>query len=327
MPNYGLMNEMVNGIREGMLAFQTARQIKRQNKMENLMKGVQENPETGELEYTPEMKEQKRVEGLLKKQQLAEYEPGSASKALTGLLGEGAVPETMSLREAKELAPFYTTKMKQRDESDLDKAYKQAKITSLLTPKPIEAPGQKFSNVTEIRKEFNNRPEVKTFRDVSTQYEKIKKAAEVPSAAGDLSLIFGYMKMLDPGSTVREGEFANAQNAGGVDDQLRNMYNKARSGERLNDKQRADFINQANNLFLSHQTAFEKAKGEYSDIADIYKIDKNLIFGKQPTASGLLKTKSPIKPSQLTGPKIGEIVDGFKFKGGDPSLKENWEKQ
>ena len=30
MPNYGLLTEMANGIREGMLAYQTASQIKRQ---------------------------------------------------------------------------------------------------------------------------------------------------------------------------------------------------------------------------------------------------------------------------------------------------------
>jgi len=39
--------------------------------------------------------------------------------------------------------------------------------------------------------------------------------------------------MLDPGSVVRESEFATAQNAAGVPDQVRNMYNKVLSGTRL----------------------------------------------------------------------------------------------
>ena len=28
-----------------------------------------------------------------------------------------------------------------------------------------------------------------------------------------------------------------------------------------------------------------------------------------------------------TAPKAGDIVEGYKFKGGDPSDQSNWEKQ
>ena len=38
----------------------------------------------------------------------------------------------------------------------------------------------------------------------------------MPDAAGDMALIFSYMKMLDPNSTVREGEYATAQDAGSI---------------------------------------------------------------------------------------------------------------
>lgn len=59
-----------------------------------------------------------------------------------------------------------------------------------------------------MRKEVTDR--VKDQREVLTMYQKVQAAAHQPSAANDLSLIFGYMKMLDPGSVVREQEFANA---------------------------------------------------------------------------------------------------------------------
>lgn len=84
-------------------------------------------------------------------------------------------------------------------------------------------------------------------------YQSIRAAAQNPSAAGDLALIFSYMRMLDPGSTVREGEFANAQNAAGVPDQIRNAYNRMVSGERLNPRQRADFVRQAQRQFTQAQ--------------------------------------------------------------------------
>lgn len=83
-------------------------------------------------------------------------------------------------------------------------------------------------------------------------YETVKNTAELKTAAGDLSLIFAYMKILDPNSTVREGEFANAQNAGGVDDKIRNLYNKVMKGTRLSDRQRKDFVNNAGVLYNSY---------------------------------------------------------------------------
>jgi hypothetical protein len=56
------------------------------------------------------------------------------------------------------------------------------------------------------------------------------------------------MKVLDPGSTVREGEFANAQNAAGVPDRIRNLFNNWSKGQRLDENQRQDFITQAKKI-------------------------------------------------------------------------------
>lgn len=115
----------------------------------------------------------------------------------------------------------------------------------------------------DLRKEFNALPEVKQFKEVAVAYDKVRRAAADPSAAGDLGLIFAYMKMLDPGSTVREGEFANAQNATGVDDRVRNIYNRAASGERLNPTQRADFVKQAQGYYAAHDAAYQPMVERY----------------------------------------------------------------
>ena len=85
-------------------------------------------------------------------------------------------------------------------------------------------------------------PTTKETQGVMAAFNRIQASADEPSAAGDLALIFNYMKMLDPGSVVREGEFANAQNAGGVSDRMRATYNKILKGERLSTNQRADFL-------------------------------------------------------------------------------------
>lgn len=111
--------------------------------------------------------------------------------------------------------------------------------------------------LTELSKGFNADKQVKDFKEVKISYETIKTAAENPSAAGDLSLIFAYMKVLDPGSTVREGEFANAQNAAGVPDRIRNLFNNWKEGERLSTDQRAEFVAQARRLAESREKSIE----------------------------------------------------------------------
>jgi len=119
----------------------------------------------------------------------------------------------------------------------------------------------------EMRKERNNLPTTKATQDVAVSYNKIQNAAKDPSAAGDLSLIFGYMKMLDPGSTVREGEFANAQNAAGVPSQVLNMYNRIQSGQRLNTEQRQDFINQAGKVYQAQMDIQNQVDSKFSELA------------------------------------------------------------
>jgi hypothetical protein len=107
--------------------------------------------------------------------------------------------------------------------------------------------------------------QAKPYIEVAQAYRKVLSAPE--SAAGDMSKIFGYMKILDPGSTVREGEAASAQNAAGVPDRILNLYNKALTGQRLNPTQRADFDNSAYKLVESQKQQFEGLKTHFKERA------------------------------------------------------------
>lgn len=107
----------------------------------------------------------------------------------------------------------------------------------------------------------------KPFFDTRDAYARVQQSANNPSPAGDLSLIFGYMRMLDPASTVREGEFATAQNATGVPQQVVNIYNRLLSGERLGPDQRADFLQQAKGLYGRAESQYKQLQDQYRGIA------------------------------------------------------------
>jgi hypothetical protein len=95
----------------------------------------------------------------------------------------------------------------------------------------------------------------------------INAAAQEASAAGDLALIFSYMKMLDPGSAVREQEFANAQNAAGVPERIRAAYNNTLRGERLTDTTRTDFVDRASSIYDSSLKQQIQLEHDYRDRA------------------------------------------------------------
>jgi hypothetical protein len=137
----------------------------------------------------------------------------------------------------------------------------------------------KPSDMASLRGQFNGEQAVKDATVVHAALKRVRKAANDPSAAGDLSLIFAYMKMLDPNSSVRETEYANAQNAAGVPDQVRNLWNRAQKGERLNPAQRADFLRQAQAQADGQREILRGVVGRYSEIATRNKMNpKDVVY-------------------------------------------------
>lgn len=138
-------------------------------------------------------------------------------------------------------------------------------------------PADQAKDERAMRKELAD--VLKEPKQIVDAYRRVESAASNPNAASDLSLIFGYMKMLDPGSVVREGEFANAQNAASVPDQVRNAWNKVLSGERLNPKQRAQFVGEARKLRDIAASTIATKEMEYGQMAEEYGYDPRRATG------------------------------------------------
>lgn len=135
-----------------------------------------------------------------------------------------------------------------------------------------------FDKEDKLRKEFEKG--TKDFIKVRDAFGRIQASASDPSAAGDLALIFNFMKVLDPGSTVREGEFATAASAAGIDQRLRAQYNKVIEGTRLGDTQRSDFVNRAQKLYASQLKQYQSHEDYYRGLAETYNLDpENVVYG------------------------------------------------
>lgn len=189
--------------------------------------------------------------------------------------------------------------------------------TGLLPPdKAMEAEAK-------LRREYSD--QTKGFQEVREAYRRVKSSNN--DAVGDLSLIFGYMKMLDPGSVVREGEFATAQNAAGVPERVQNIYNRAISGERLTPGQRKAFIGQAEKLFGSAQQQEKTVRTGLERIASGYGIKReNIFYDPSNTPEDAPRSSLPSPTPRSGGPAVGTVEGGYRFKGGDPSQQSSWER-
>lgn len=166
---------------------------------------------------------------------------------------------------------------------DLDS--KMAKIQMEKQKKALEQQLKQeettFDRGKKLRDEYSTK--TKEFQKVDDAFSRVKASTENPDPAGDIALIFNYMKMLDPGSVVREGEFATAQNAGGADVSIRNAYNRLLSGERLNPSQRKMFENRAEKLFSAAKKKADKQREDILGLGKRYNLNEQDIFGIQET--------------------------------------------
>lgn len=98
-------------------------------------------------------------------------------------------------------------------------------------------------------------------------------AAKRGDAASQIGLVYGFMHGLDPSSTVREGEYATAQNAAGVDDKIRNQYNKLLKGGFLTPQQVDSFLAVARNSAKGWQQRQKNLHALYRQRAARWKIN------------------------------------------------------
>lgn len=124
-----------------------------------------------------------------------------------------------------------------------------------------------FKQEQDIRKDYINTPEVKAFNEMKTSFGQINAGLNAKSAAGDLTAATKFMKLLDPGSVVRESELYLAMNATGLIDRIANYKARLENGEVLNPKQREDFRNVANQLFKAAENTKLNYDKQYEDIA------------------------------------------------------------
>lgn len=140
--------------------------------------------------------------------------------------------------------------------------------------------GQKgFDNVLKARGDFRSEPVYKAHQEMKSAYSQIRQALGQASPAGDLAGATKIMKLLDPGSVVRESELGMAMAASGLADRVSNYANMIVSGQKLTPTQRKDFQTLADRLFSESVNAYNAKATEYRGISSRFGFDPDEVTG------------------------------------------------
>lgn len=137
-----------------------------------------------------------------------------------------------------------------------------------LTPNQLTVAGQ-------LRDDY--RTQSKDYFVVRDAFERVQAAASNPTPAGDLALLYAYMKILDPGSVVRETEFATAAQTGSLPQTIQAAALKVINGQRLTPEQRADFMSRARNLYDKTQKRQGARVAQFKQMATASGVPDHLV--------------------------------------------------
>jgi hypothetical protein len=146
-------------------------------------------------------------------------------------------------------------------------------------------PARTFDQEEKLRKEYQGR--TKVYGELGTTYNNIKSSAESKNGPGDIALITGFMKMLDPSSVVRETEFATARDTAGLYQNLLNTSQKLQSGQlfSLDSRQRKEYVDLAKKYLDSAQKKAEEDKKALGVVVKNYRLKPENVFGPEAAAA------------------------------------------
>jgi len=219
-----------------------------------------------------------------------------------------------------------------------DKNDFKTRMKSRIMRNPSEAE-QLFKYNPHMYQQIYNKDEIKYHRKVNTDYKKALKDNNVsnvmnaanamentfmdmdwkkingkmrlmkydiaePSGAGDMAMVFSFMKMLDPGSVVREGEF---KTAAGMNPQylfLARKWNKMAKGTMFTTSDRLSFVGAVNKVLKAKVQDANRVYKMYSGDLERQGYPSSFILGK------------PISTAATPSMKVNILIDNIMNKKG-----------
>lgn len=157
---------------------------------------------------------------------------------------------------------------------------------------------------TDLRKEFNDLPEVKSFKTVIPVLKSVQNAPD--TTAGDLDFIYGVGKILDPTSVVREGEMNLVIKSGSPIERALGAMGYVVGRGRLTPAMRAKLVGMLEGRVGEIESQYNAARQTYERAADSTGLPKDQIFTEMPQV-----TRTGGQPGGLKRAADGSLTYGY----------------
>jgi hypothetical protein len=183
------------------------------------------------------------------------------------------------------------------------RAMQKAQPQAPKPEKPTKMLGDVPADVAKIEmdlaKQFRADKTVQAHQLMQNELRQLEGLVAQGSSYSDQALITKFSKILDPGSVVRETEFAITERGGGLIKSIENYASKVAGGGRLQPSQRQEMIDAARALANGVAENYTKKRKEYADQGGLYGARPEAIIGVESTPS------AGAKPSEQTKGKSG----------------------
>lgn len=194
--------------------------------------------------------------------------------------GGVSATEQLKLQQAKAIADQSNTTSIENNKRTVGASLTNAAATRDVAQATRDAANTQRDQNTEMKLGDDYRAQSKNFKETADAYKQITAVLDkaTTSPAATLAGATKFMKMIDPGSVVRESELGMALAATGVFDRASNYFNTLQRGKVLTASQVADFKNitkQINDAASSQQKLIDK---HFSDVAKGYKLRPEMVI-------------------------------------------------
>lgn len=204
-------------------------------------------------------------------------------KAVPTVNDDGTVSVEIPTQEVK------TVDGKQQVVSKQDTIHFNIDPNRLDPEKKASLEGQWYERFQRAAKESN-------YAEISDSYKNLKSVSSLATGQGDIALIYNYMKMVNPGMSLRPGQTSTLENTGSVFGQLGDLYNRALTKDspifgKAGSDSRKKFIEAADTLYQNARESMVAIGRDTADFAMRQRLDPKTIIspvGDIPEESFLL---------------------------------------
>lgn len=178
---------------------------------------------------------------------------------------------------------------------------------------PVD-PAEKANLESGLRKEFNGLSRVKNYEEMSAQVSKMEAAykhfADTGQGANfvDQALITIFNKINDPGSVVRESEFARSAENLSLLQSLDAKVQALKKGGVLNAGAREELLQVARSMYNEEQKSFNQLADWYGNVATNNGLDINSIIYRPTQEFSDLDPTASINPIPTNSGITGNLI-------------------